>query len=459
MTLRDYLKIARRWWWLVILGTVVAGAVAFLVTAQMTRIYEARAVLLVNQGEDPSRTLTYNDILGSQSLTKTYAQLVTSNIHLKRSSQELKDISVPDLEDKVRAQSVPETQLIEVFAQDRSRERAALIANTVARTFPAYILEAQQGVGGPNRVVVARDATAPEHAVKPNRTLNILLGVILGLLLSIAVIALVEYLDDGLDGREDLQRFDVSFLGSVLQAVPPKGVDKRTWVPAMVQEDPRSELAESYRQVQANLAFALSAIECKLLLVTSPNQGEGKSTTAANLAEALSESSRRVLLIDGDLRKPDAHRYFSLPNASGLTSTFLVERSAVSSFPAKVSDTLSVLTGGPVPPNPTELLSSARLKATLETLAADYDVIIIDSPPMLGLADASIWMTLVDGVLVVVRRGKTRRNALDETLQNVRASRKPLVGVVLNGVKRRRRTAYEYRYSADYVPSSTEPQP
>jgi capsular exopolysaccharide synthesis family protein len=252
------------------------------------------------------------------------------------------------------------------------------------------------------------------------------------------------------DERDDVEAIGVPFLGSVLQASPPRGVDRRTWVPSVVDSDPRSPLAESYRQVQANLAFALSATDCRVLLVTSPGQGEGKSTTAANLAHALAETSKKVLLIDGDLRKPDAHRYFSLPNSSGLTSTFLVEPGSIDGFVDRVSDQLSVLTGGPVAPNPTELLASNKLQAIVEHLRAPYDVVVVDSPPMLGLADAVLWTSLVDGVLVVARRGKTRRGALEETVGLVRSSRKPLLGVVLNGSRRRRSAAYDYRYGYGY---------
>jgi Mrp family chromosome partitioning ATPase len=119
-----------------------------------------------------------------------------------------------------------------------------------------------------------------------------------------------------------------------------------------------------------------------------------------------------------------------------------------------VSDKLSVLTGGPVPPNPTELLSSNRLKNNLAVLAEPYDVVIIDSPPMLGLADAAIWSTLVDGVLVVARRGKTRRGPLEDTIAAVRASRKPLLGIILNGSSRRSSQPYAYRYGYGYEKAS-----
>ena len=455
MTLRDYLKIAQRWWWLVLVGCLLSAIAAFLVSSQIPDVYQARVALFVNQGENGG-SQSYNDQLLSQNLTKTYAQLVTGNSHLKIVAEQVKDVTVKHLQDNVSARPIPDTQNIEVFAKDKSPERAAFIANKVAQTFPDYVQVAQAGnlqpdaARRPTTVFAYDAATAPDSPVEPNTLLNVFLGTFLGLLIAIGAVAIVEYLDDGIDEREDIERLEVAYLGSVFQASPPKGVDRKSWVPSIIEADPKAPLSESYRQVQANLAFALSATDCRILLVTSPGQGEGKSTTAANLAEALAESSKSVLLIDGDLRKPDAHRYFSLPNNSGLTSTFLVDPKALSSFIDRVGDSLSVLTGGPIPPNPTELISSAKMRHNLATLSEPYDVVIIDSPPMLGLADASIWTTLVDGVLVVARRGKTRRGPLEETIAAVRASRKPLLGVVLNGSNRRRNSPYAYRYGYGY---------
>jgi capsular exopolysaccharide synthesis family protein len=286
--------------------------------------------------------------------------------------------------------------------------------------------------------------------------LNVAVGLVLGLIVMLAAVAFVEYLDDGINDREDIEALGVPFLGTVFQASVPKGEDKATWVPSIINAEPGDPLVESYRQVQASLAFALMAGDVKVLLVTSPGQGEGKSTTAANLAEALAESSKRVLLIDGDLRKPDAHRYFSLPNASGLTSTFLVDPQSLPAFVNRVGDSLAVLTGGPVAPNPTELLSSRKMRATVTALAEPFDIVVVDCPPLLGLADASLWMPLVDGVLLVARRGRTRRGPLEEAINTVRAARKPLVGVVLNGADRRGAYRYAQPYGYGYKAKNSE---
>lgn len=453
MTLREYLAIAKRWWWLAVLGCLIAGSSAFVVTSQMTPVYRAQAWLLVNQAQNPS-AVTYSDILGSQQLTKTYAQLVTSNLNLKDSVQQLSDptLTVAVLRGKVSASDRTGTQLVSVSAEDPSPERAALIANTVATSFTKYVEEAQlAGKPSPsnadlNTVFVAETADPPTSPVRPNTMLNVTLGTLLGLIVVVSAIALVEYLDDDIDTREEVEKRSLPFLGSIFRADPPKGVKRRGWVPSIVRDDPNSRLAESFRQVQTSLAFALSADGFKTLVVTSPGAGEGKSTTAANLAEALAESSKRILLIDGDLRKPDAHRYFDLPNNAGLTSAFLADVSAVHSFVRRVDDWLFVLTSGPVPPNPAELLNSQKMRDLLAELSAHFDLIVVDSPPLLGLADASIWAGLTDGLLLVARKGKTRRGPFEEAVAAARGTKKPIVGVIVNGTERKKSGYYYYGY-------------
>ncbi len=455
MTLRDYIGIARRWWWMVVLACVAGGGLAYLLTAQMTPVYRARAVLLVNvnQGQTPGGQ-SYQDILSSQQLTKTYAELVASNINLERAAAKLNDpaVTLSSLEAKVTAAAIRDTQLISVFAEDESPKRAALIANTVVETFPKYIEEAQLAgssaapTKGLNTVFVAESAQAPEAPVRPSKAVNVALGVMLGLVVALAAIGVVEYLDDEIGSREDIEGMDVPFLGSIFEAERPRGSDKASWVPSILDGNRDEALVESYRQVQASLAFALGATEAKILLVTSSNAGEGKSTTSANLAEALAESSKKVLLIDGDLRKPDAHRYFGLPNNSGLSTAFLAELDAVPTFLKQISESFLVMTGGPVAPNPTELLSSKRMQSIIKMLARPFDIVIIDSPPILGLADASLWTSFADGVVLVARKDKTRRNQLEESVAAVRASHKPLVGVILNGADRKKAGGYYYRY-------------
>jgi capsular exopolysaccharide synthesis family protein len=455
VTLREALAIVRRWWWLIVAGLVVGVAGAFAISSQLTPIYRAQATVLVNQAQNPN-AVTYSDILTSQQVTKTYAILARSKLNLDRAVKVLNDpsITVEVLDRIVSATDVPGTQLLRISAEDSSPTRAALIANATASVFPQFVQDAQLAGRASDRplnaVVVAETATAPSSPVRPNKTLYMVLGGLLGLAVAGAAIAVMEYFDEEIDDQEDLEALGMPVLGSVFLAEAPKGVDKHRWVPSLLQESTDNSLVESYRQIQAGLAFALGASDTRVLLVASANPGEGKSTTAANMGQALAESSRRVLLIDGDLRKPDLHRYFSLSNSSGLSSSFLAEVQAAGSFVNQISPRLSVMTSGPIPPNSAELLSSRKLQAIIEVLRHEYDLIVIDTPPLIGLADASLWLAVADGVLVVSRRRKTRRAQLRQALAVLRASNVPIVGAVLNGTRRRRDGYYYYRYGYGY---------
>ncbi|HMS60577.1 MAG TPA: Wzz/FepE/Etk N-terminal domain-containing protein, partial [Tepidiformaceae bacterium] len=282
MTLRDYLKVARRWALVVVLGCVLSGGAAYLLTTRMDKVYQARAVILVNQRENQAAP-SLQDIQGSQSLTKTYAELVTTSNNLERAAQILGNTNIKTLQKKVSADAVPETQLIEVLAEDRNADRAALIANTVAGLFPGYVEEAQLAGSETrttiNTVFVAEKALAPEDPVRPNPRVNVILGLVLGLMVMVAAVGLIEYFDDGVKEREDIERLAVPYLGSVLLADVPKGADKQEWVPSILSADPGDDLVESYRQGPASPPLPPMARGVEAPPLTPPRPGGGQGTT------------------------------------------------------------------------------------------------------------------------------------------------------------------------------------
>jgi len=462
MTLKDYLDVAKRWWWLVLLGCVLAGGSAYVLTSRMTPIYSARALVLVNQVQSPSVT-TYQDILSSQSLTKTYARLATSDINLQRAVEALGDqsLDLDALRGTVSANDVMDTQLIYITAEDADPERAANIANAVAGVFPEYIRDAQiagaDGQAVKNTVFVAEEASVPVGPVRPNKTLNTALGLFLGLVVMLAAVALIEYLDDDVDSAEDVERLGLPFIGSVTRAKPPKGTkDKEKWVPNILRGEVPG-MAEGYRKLQARLSFSLKATNSTVVLVTSASPGEGKTTTAANLAAVMAESSRRVLLLDGDLRRPSLHKFYSFPNTAGLSAAFLAPE-IEPPFTPWLHEKLALLTTGAVPPNPPELLASERVHAVMDMLRKQFDVIVIDTPPILSVSDTSLWLSMADGVVLVARGGKTRRGALAAAAAAVQSSHVPILGVVLNASESRNYGDYYYYYYGE-KPEVAAPEP
>ncbi len=194
--------------------------------------------------------------------------------------------------------------------------------------------------------------------------------------------------------------------------------------------DPRSAAAEAYRTLRTNLSFYSVAQPLRALLVTSPAGGEGKSTTAANLAVAMAQSGRRTILVDCDLRRPAQHELFGLSMSPGLTSLALDE---VTDLPLQKTavDGLWLLSSGPIPPNPADLLGANRMDAVIAQLLERADFVLFDAPPVMAAADAAILGAKVDGVLLVIQAGKTRRDHSERARERLEKAQVRIVGVTL----------------------------
>lgn len=211
--------------------------------------------------------------------------------------------------------------------------------------------------------------------------------------------------------------------------------------------DPTSPVSEAYRTLRTNILFASLDNPLNTLLITSTDPGEGKSTTLANLAVVMAQAGNRVMVVDCDLRRPSLHRIFGVKNTAGLT-TMMVEGQAMSQPP--IQDTgvpnLSIITSGPLPPNPSELLGSRRMAEVLAQLKSQADVILLDSPPIIAVADAAILASKVDGVILVVQAYKTKRDFARKAKAILEKANANLLGVVLNNVKM---DVSFYRYYAE----------
>lgn len=196
---------------------------------------------------------------------------------------------------------------------------------------------------------------------------------------------------------------------------------------------PKSTTAEQYRTIRTNIDFSQVDGELKTVMVTSSGPGEGKSTTTANLAVVMAQQGKSVLLIDADLRKPTMHYTFRLANVDGLT-TVLTKKSTLEEAVQKTDvDNLFVLTSGPIPPNPAELLSSAAMESFAKHALTLFDIVVIDTPPVLAVTDAQVLANLCDGTVLVVRSGVTEKEAAVKAKELLEKSKARLLGVVLNG--------------------------
>ncbi|MBE3109595.1 MAG: polysaccharide biosynthesis tyrosine autokinase [Acidobacteria bacterium] len=339
---------------------------------------------------------------------------------------------------------VTDTQLLKLSVENADPALASSIANTAASVF---IEQNQQNkLSRPGDVSIVEAATKSSAPVKPNIMMNTLMAVVAGLILAAGIGLLVEYLDDTVKSPEDLEANGLSSLGGVSRFHRPKDPAENL----VAGSESRRHFSEAYRVLRTNVQFSTIDRPGQTLLITSANPREGKSTTAANLALVMAQAGKKVVLVDSDLRRPSIHRFFGLSNGQGLTNLLLSPQSGINGCAQHTRfENLAVVTSGPLPPNPSELLASRRLDSVLESLRAQADIIIIDSPPTLAVADASILASKVDGTMVVVDSSRTRAQALRRTKEALEKSKTHILGAVLNKMKRRGGGGYYYYYHYD----------
>ncbi|WP_375781784.1 CpsD/CapB family tyrosine-protein kinase [Saccharococcus caldoxylosilyticus] len=211
-------------------------------------------------------------------------------------------------------------------------------------------------------------------------------------------------------------------------------------------EDPKSPISEQYRTIRTNVQFSFVDAPMRSLMVTSAGAGEGKSTTAANLAVVFAQQGKKVLLIDADLRKPTVHYTFRLNNYTGLTNILTNSAPLLPSCQETRVENLYVLTSGPIPPNPAELLSSKAMEQCIQQLYNEFDLLIFDTPPVLAVTDAQILAHQCDGTVLVIESGRTEIEAAVKAKELLEAANAKLLGVVLNKRKHRQGQYYYYQY-------------
>jgi len=292
---------------------------------------------------------------------------------------------------------------------------------------------------------VVDTALYPKKKIKPKRGLIIIVGLILGLIVGIAYAFLRAFLDDTIKDEEDVSRgTSVGVVGTVPAITKQKdGVLK-------VFESPKSRVAEAFRSIRTNLQFMAPGATSQVIAITSTVAGEGKTTVAANLGGVISMTDKRVIILNLDMRKPSLHDKFGLPNLKGM-STVLSGHGSVTEVIQKTKyENLHIISSGPVPPNPSELIQSKRMEEVIETLRGDYDVIILDTPPIGLVVDAYSLMHLADATLYVLRAGYAKRGFLRNVEKIYHTDGINGLGVVINDMDMNR-DSYGYGYGYGYV--------
>lgn len=330
---------------------------------------------------------------------------------------------------------------------DRSeRERLEALLATYQQTY-ANLLQSYEEIRiaqaqSSSNVIQVKAASVPDTPVSPNLLVNTLLGLALGAIFGTGIIVIREMADDTIRSSDQV--------GSLL-GLPTLGVIsvfdvKRSGTALVTASQSRTSVVQAFRSLRTNIQYASVDKEIHSILVTSPSPHDGKSTIAANLGIIMAQNRRRVILVEGDLHHPSLSRFFSRSNHQGLSDLFLKPLDYLERYLLETSiPNLMLLPAGPLPPNPTELLDSNRSIRLLEKLEQLSDVVVVDSPPVLALADAAILAARVDAVLLVLWAGRTKVRAAREALSQLEHAGANLIGVVVNGVNPRSES-YGYYY-------------
>jgi capsular exopolysaccharide synthesis family protein len=456
--LSDYLLILRKSWILIISVTVagvLAAGVASLATvptyASTTRVFVAIQTSDVNSA-DLSAGTTY-----VRSQVKSFAEVATTDKVLGPVIDELDlKTTVANLAGKVTATAPVDTVIIEISVEDLSATRAADIANAVGRNLIDAVeqLSKPTDAASPVKMSTVSPALPASQSTSPNVRLNLLLGLLAGVALGLGAAILREVLDTRIHtAREIAQITDATILGGI--TFDTEAVER----PLVVQVSPQSPRAEAFRQLRTNLQFVEVDDTGRTFVITSSLQSEGKSSTSANLAITLAEAGSRVLLIDGDLRRPRVAEYMGLEGAVGLTDHLIGNVKLDDVVQSWGSGNLEVLPAGQVPPNPSELLGSKAMIALLARLDAEYDTVIIDAPPLLPVTDAAILSKLVSGgAIMVVGSGKTTKHQAETAISTIETVGGRLVGVILNLLPIKGANAYSYYGYYSDVEAKTKPK-
>lgn len=460
--------VRRRWRW--VIAAALAGLLAGLgwaLTTEPTYRSAASVYFSLQYGDSASELVQGSTF--TQNQVTSYAELATTPAVLQPVIDELGlPMSVPALASRVQAAAPVDTVIVEVAVTDTSAARSALIADAVvdvlSRTVEGLAPEDADGESTVQATTVA-PAEVPLRPAGPNTVLNALAGLGAGLVLGCALLLLRESLDTRVRDAETLTALTDRPLIGTIGSTRTAGAERNVVVVA----DPHAPQAESFRQLRTNLQFlSLPGVRPaartaqaggRVLVVTSAVAAEGKSTVSANLAAALAETGARVLLVDADLRRPSLAGLLGIEGSVGLTSV-LLRQAAVSDVVQDWGPAgLQVLAAGQLPPNPTELLGSPAMAAVLDQLRSTYDHVVLDSAPLLPVADGAVLSRVTDGAVLVVNATRARRAQVTESLQVLERVGATVLGVVLNQVERQERV-YDYRRvdGAARVPVLTAPR-
>lgn len=448
MDIRDYVRIARGHWIFIAALTLIGLMLGAGASVAIKPTYTSELQLFVAiQSSGTVQELQQGNTF-TQARVQSYVKTVGSPIVLQPAIETLGlNITSDQLASKVRATTDLNTVLINISVSDSSPVQAQAITQAVGNSLIKAVESLEKpksGGSSPVALSIIKPATAPSAPSAPNTPLYLLFGTIIGLTVGAGGAILRSLLDNRVNGENDLRRVtDAPLLGRI--SFDQDAVKK----PLLNQTSPQSPRAESFRQLRTNLQFANISGQAKTMVITSSLPGEGKSTTATNLAISLSQAGQSVCLIDADLRRPMVSEYLGLERSAGLTTALVGSADVDDLLQQWGGGNLYVLTSGRIPPNPSELLGSVEMSDLIKRLEQVFDAVIIDAPPLLPVTDSAVLAQHVGGIVMVVRSQKLKQHDLEKALSALRLVDANLLGVVLNGLPAKGPDSYTYGYYSE----------
>jgi capsular exopolysaccharide synthesis family protein len=454
LTFRDVRRFIRKRIRVILLVAVAFAGAAVGFNLMQTPMYQASIKIVV--GAEYGIIQTPEDAIGLQQLTPTMAEGVNSRPIAQAVIQQQNLRTTPGtFLENLKAEQVGSTQFIEVTYTDSDPERARRVANAVGEVFSERLSSNTNKL----TATVWEPAVTPEEPVSPNPVRNGLLALMLGLMLGVMLAALMEYFDNGWRSSDEVEQISgtptygtiptFGVAGGKKQGTrmdrSPSRTGARRVAPAGAETDnpdglagalitvldPASLASEAYRKLRTKLLYAPVDHPPKVIVLTSPGPDEGKSTTCANLGVVLAQEGKDALIIDCDFRQPAIHKFFGLRNLYGLTDVVAGERSLQEVLHEPVQN-LKVVTVGPIPPNPAEILSPQRLSQFLASVRQRFDYVLIDAPPVELVSDPAILAVQGDGVLMVMDAQRTHRTSVYTAMRDLEAVGANVLGTVMN---------------------------
>ncbi len=475
-TLKDLINLFLSKLFTIITVSLVFGVAAFCVAYwALPRMYSSHLSMYVQSytaGIDVSDSELRGSVSTSKQLLNTYIEVLKDDAVMADVGEQLLKnfkedglkecftmtedgkVSASSLRSCIKITAVTDTTALTVSVTTRNAEVSAAVCNYLSRVAQKY-LDKAVGVGSISYIANARIYETP---VSPNIPKITLLGAAIGLILIMLEILVIDFFDNSIKSSQEItEKYEKAILGEI-QSIGGGVGDKKSKKKKntdrsrnlLTDKNIPFNVTESYKSIRTNIIFSLSTQKKKVFAVSSANPGEGKSTTAANIAIAFAQMENRVLLIDGDMRKPVQHKVFKVSNIDGL-STLISKMSTVEdAVKRNVLPNLDVLPAGTCPPNPSELLASEQFAELVDKLAVHYDYVIIDTPPVNVVSDAIVLRDVIGGILFVLRYGSTTFDDLDEAMKKVEIAEANTIGFILNDVKLEHRGGYYARDKYSY---------